>query len=146
MSGRCVLTFDGIKKLLIEYGRKGGVHPSMLEGRRYAVAFIKDYNGDYSTIVVSVEGTPSKGQVLIALQSPFNIKSIEEEPYYPLALHGIVIRDMDGHIHRPKKVQGCFVDVKSFLEERKDIILVNRPVPDKNSYLKRNPRIFSKRK
>lgn len=142
MRKQCILTFEDIKKLLAEYSREGGVDSSMFEGRKYAVAFVKDYYGDYSTIVVSVTGSPSKGQVLIALQKPFNIESVEKQPYCPLALNGIVIRDMHGHVHTPRKVRGCLVDVKDFLEERQDTILVNRPVPDEKSFLNASPKIF----
>ncbi|GAB6101908.1 hypothetical protein JCM16138_11310 [Thermococcus atlanticus] len=138
MKEECILTVDDLKQLLIKYSGGGRKFHDELQERKLAVAFVKDWYGDYSTIVLSVEGSPSRGQMLIILSEPFNTESLKEKRYYPLALRGIVIRDHYLSVHAPRveKFQGCYVDVASFFDDREDIILSNVPVSSEDSFLR----------
>lgn len=135
---KCILTVDDLKQLLIRYSRGGKRFHDELQERNLAVAFVKDWYGDYSTIVLSVEGSPSRGQMLVILSEPFNIESLKEKRYYSLALRGVIIRDhyLSVHVPRVEKFQGCYVDVASFFDDREDIILSNVPVPSEDSFLR----------
>jgi hypothetical protein len=61
---------------------RGSIHPSIVKGRRLFVVLIPDARGDYGTMVVTLEGTPPRGRILIDCNGMFNSDQVFLHRYW----------------------------------------------------------------
>jgi len=117
--------WDVIKSLMAKaHCRSGECFKYDVKERRMVVAFMRDYYGDYSTIFISLEGSPPKAYAIIHCCEGFD--PLKDEKIYP---H--VIRIFGPHLEHYKKIDVVGKDsafhelnIRKLLS-RKDVIIMN---------------------
>ncbi|NJE08565.1 hypothetical protein E3E31_08530 [Thermococcus sp. M39] len=91
--------------------------------RRVFVAFMPDWYGLTSTVLLTVEGSPSTAQMLLILD-PTQTKT--EDKHLLVKVRRFTVL-WYGRVLTPKYYSDLYVDITDFLKERKNVVFINKP-------------------
>ncbi|WP_042680506.1 hypothetical protein [Thermococcus paralvinellae] len=94
--------------------------------RRVFVAFMPDWYGLTSTVLLTVEGSPPTAQMLLILE-PTQTKTEGGHLLVKLKSYNGIIVNWHGHPFPYKRTADFYIDITDLLKDRKNVVFINKP-------------------